>query len=173
MGLNKNEVVLLLGTNLGDRIAHLDDAKQRIEENIGPIIKHSNIYESASWGYKSTNKFLNQVLIINFKSTPLALLTLTQNIEKDLGKTSNSSIEYSDRPIDIDILLFDNQTVKSDELEIPHPELQNRRFTLVPLCELLRTYQHPVLKSSLSNLLDKCLDKIEPNRFENSNLSQH
>lgn len=173
MGLNKNEVVLLLGTNLGDRIAHLDDAKQRIEENIGPILKYSNIYESASWGYKSSNKFLNQVLIINFKSTPLELLTLTQNIEKDLGKTSNTNIEYTDRPIDIDILFFDNQTVKSDKLEIPHPKLQNRRFTLVPLCELLKTYQHPVLKNSLSCLLEECIDKIEPKRFENGNLSQY
>lgn len=165
MILNKNEIVLLLGTNLGDRIAHLDKAKRDITEIIGPILKESTIYESASWGYNSSNKFLNQVIIIQYKSTPFDLLELTQNIEKELGKTSNSKIEYSDRPIDIDILFFENQIVKSKQLVIPHPEIQNRRFTLVPLCDILRKYQHPTLGYSLEALLTNCKDQIEPTSF--------
>ena len=169
MVLNKNEVVLLLGTNLGDRIAHLDKAKRRIIEIIGPILKKSNIYESASWGYQSSNKFLNQVLIIQFESAPLELLALTQNIEKAIGKTSNSRVEYSDRPIDIDILFFENQIVKSKYLVVPHPEIQNRRFTLVPLSDVLKTYQHPVLRRSIQQLLKKCSDLVKPTLFNHSN----
>lgn len=172
MGLNKNEVVLLLGTNLGDRIGNLNEAKQKIEEDIGPILKYSGIYESAPWGYKSINKFLNQVLIIEFKSTPFQLLTLTKHIENDLGKLSDSNIKYDDRPIDIDILFFGNHIISTDTLKIPHVEIQNRRFTLVPLCELLRTYHHPVLKCSLYALLKKCRDKIEPYRIGSGNLDK-
>ena len=92
MILNKNEIVLLLGTNLGDRLAFLDEAKRLISMNIGLILKKSKVYESPSWGYESKNNFLNQVLVIEYKSTPFQLLELTQDIERGLGKISNSRI---------------------------------------------------------------------------------
>jgi len=162
MILNKNEIVLLLGTNLGDRLAFLDEAKRLISMNIGLILKKSKVYESPSWGYESENNFLNQVLVIEYKSTPFQLLELTQDIERGLGKISNSRIEYSDRPIDIDILFYENQIVKSDHLVIPHQEIQNRKFTLVPLFELLPNFTHPTLNQKISHLLSDCIDTNEP-----------
>lgn len=169
MSLLKNQAVLLLGTNLGDRMAFLDAAKSRIIKNIGAIEKKSNIYESTSWGYKSGNKFLNQVVIIQCELTPLKLLEQTQRIEFQLGKTSNSEEAYTDRPIDIDILFFDNQLVNSNELKIPHPQLQNRRFTLLPLCEIFPSLIHPNFNQTISQILESCEDKIAPSLYAKRN----
>lgn len=165
MILNKNEAVLLLGTNLGDRISFLEETKRQISQNIGSILSKSHIYESASWGYKSANYFLNQVVIVDSKYTPLDIFLKTQKIEQHLGKTSNSKVKYSDRPIDIDILFFDNQIVNKENLCIPHPEIQNRRFTLIPLCDVLSNYKHPILNKNMEQLLDNCKDQIEPTLY--------
>ncbi len=173
MVLKKNEVVLLLGTNLGNRIAFLEEAKRQILDKVGAILKKSGIYESASWGYTSSNKFLNQVLIVQLDSSPFELLSITKKVENTIGKTSNSKIEYSDRPIDIDILFYGNQIVNSIDLVIPHPEIQNRRFTLVPLCELIRKYQHPVLKLNLNALLIDCQDKVVPRLIDSDNIDSY
>jgi 2-amino-4-hydroxy-6-hydroxymethyldihydropteridine diphosphokinase len=154
--------ILLLGSNLGDRQLLLQTAIQQIEKEAGKVLTVSSIYETAPWGTKSQNGYLNQAVCIDTKSCPFELLTILQKIEIDLGRTRN--IRWEDRVIDIDIILFENEIINTPTLTIPHPELQNRRFALVPVCEIASDWIHPILHSDMRTILTKCKDEgnIQP-----------
>lgn len=137
--MTKHQVFLGLGSNLGDRQANIQQAIDLISERVGEVIRRSSLIESEPWGFESENKFLNGVVLCETTLTPRQLLRKTQKIERDLGrqkKTSKSHF-YSDRPIDIDILLYDDLTVDEPDLKIPHPLMQERDFVMIPLQELL------------------------------------
>jgi len=134
------EVVLSLGSNLGDRGQHLSSAIELINSEVGCVVKKSSVYETASWGFDS-NDFLNQVIVVNTSAKPIKLLDIIQQIEKKLGRTNKSKIingipQYHDRTIDIDILLYGNEKIKSERLTIPHPRMTERDFVMTPLREL-------------------------------------
>lgn len=134
------EVVLSLGSNMGYRELALSKAISMIHEEIGEIVKKSAVYETPSWGFDSS-PFLNQVLVLRTVLSPFALLKKTEEIERRLGrsdktKTINSEVIYSDRTIDIDILLYGDITLTTDELTIPHPLMHKREFIMTPLKEL-------------------------------------
>ena len=136
--MTKHQVFLGLGSNLGDRQANIQRAIDLISERVGEVIQRSSLIESEPWGFESENKFLNGVILCETTLTPRQLLRKTQKIERDLGrqkKTSKSHI-YSDRPIDIDILLYDDLTVDKPDLKIPHPLMQERDFVMIPLKEI-------------------------------------
>jgi len=156
------KAILLLGSNLGDRQLLLQTAIQQIELEAGHIQSISSIYETAPWGTQSQNGYLNQAVCIETNSTPFELLATLQKIEIDLGRTRN--IRWEDRVIDIDILLYENEIINSPTLTIPHPEMQNRKFALVPVCEIASEWIHPILFSDIKTMLEKCEDegKIEP-----------
>ena len=133
----KHKVFLGLGSNLGDCQANIDRAIELISERVGEVIRRSSLIETEPWGFESENKFLNGVILCETALTPRQVLRKTQKIERDMGrKKKTSSLQYSDRPIDIDILLYDDLTVDEPDLQIPHPRMQERDFVMIPLQQL-------------------------------------
>ena len=127
-----HEVYLGLGSNLGDREAVLLQAIKLIDERVGQVLRHSSFIETEPWGFESTNRFLNAAVCCETTLTPREVLQVTQQIERDLGKRKRHAtkrqkeINYQDRPIDIDILLYDDLIVDEPDLKIPHPLMYQR-----------------------------------------------
>ena len=157
-------VFLGIGTNLGNRELNLEQAITRIEEFIGPVLMTSSIYETEPWGFQAEDKFLNLVVKAETKLTPSGLLGRILMIESLMGRVRGPN-RYSSRLIDIDILLYEEMIIDDESLKIPHPLLQERRFVLVPLCEIASEMIHPVLKKSYAELLKICEDKNEVKKF--------
>ncbi len=153
--------LLLLGTNLGDKRKNLQAALQQIGARAGKIVQVSSIYETAPWGKSSEHSYYNQAVEIETKLPPVTLLRTLLDIELLLGRTRQE--KWGDRILDIDILLYDQEVVQTEHLKIPHPEIANRRFVLVPLAEIAPERVHPVLKLSVDRLLKQCPDlgKVE------------
>ena len=126
-----------LGTNLGDRVANLNRAVALIAEQVGPVLACSSFVRSEPWGFHSANTFLNAVVAIDTPLTPHQLLAATQAIEKSMGR-QHKTIDghYTDRIIDIDILLYGNLTIDTPDLKIPHPHISDRSFVYGPLQEI-------------------------------------
>ncbi|MDA0733764.1 MAG: 2-amino-4-hydroxy-6-hydroxymethyldihydropteridine diphosphokinase [Chloroflexi bacterium] len=144
-----------LGTNLGSREINLSRAVQSLTTSqTVQIVRSSSIYETAPWGYTEQPNFLNCVVEVNTWLSPVELLELAKQIENDLGREEN--FRYGPRLIDIDILLYGNDTVHlcHPDLEIPHPRIAERAFVLVPLSELAPDIMHPTLNISLAHLSD-------------------
>jgi len=128
---------LSLGTNLGDRRSNLETALTLIGRKIGTVQARSGIIETEPWGFDSTNRFLNMVAKVQTGLHPLDVLHTAQEIEKQMGRTVKTSDgKYEDRIIDIDILLYDDLVMKTDELTIPHPLMHKRSFVMQPLAEI-------------------------------------
>ena len=141
-----HRVFLGLGSNLGDRETLIVQAIELIGKRVGEVVRQSSLIETEPWGFESENKFLNGVILVETTLTPRRLLKVTQSIERTLGRKKKSTVNckpstvnYSDRPIDIDILLYDDLTVDEPDLKIPHPLMHERDFVMIPLKELLTT----------------------------------
>jgi 2-amino-4-hydroxy-6-hydroxymethyldihydropteridine diphosphokinase len=158
-----NEVYLLTGGNIGDRQQYLLKASSEIGERCGDILKESSLYETAAWGNEQQEPFLNQVLKIKTEQTPLQLLNTILQIEEHLGR--KRELKYGPRTIDIDILFFNNEVLQQPNLTIPHREIQNRRFVLIPLNEIAPVKLHPVLNKTVAQLLAECPDPLAVNKF--------
>lgn len=144
------KVFLGLGTNLGDKRDNLLTAVNHIEEKIGKVTSLSSFYETEPWGFKSDNSFLNAALCVETSLEPVAILHIIKEIEVEMGRTQKSVNKvYSDRPIDIDILLYDDMIIKSEELTIPHPLMTERDFVMKPLMEIAGDTVHPILGKKL------------------------
>lgn len=157
-------VILLLGSNLGDRLSNLNEAYNKISESTREILISSSIYETEPWGFQHQNLFLNQVLVVNTDLSPESLLHLLFNIEKELGRKRRQK-SFQARIIDIDILFYDDLIISTNELEIPHPKLHERRFVLEPLNEILPYLIHPVLLKSVARLLKESKDPLLVRKF--------
>ena len=168
-----HEVYLSLGSNLGDREQQLKQAIRFIDERIGEVVRQSSFIETEPWGFQSDHRFLNAAICCLTDKTPREVLQLTQQIERDLGKTKAhatrraphpssiihlpssifhhpssifhhpSSIIHHDRPIDIDILLYDDWKVSEPDLKIPHPLMHQRDFVMIPLKEIMTEQTNP------------------------------
>lgn len=139
-------VYLSLGTNLGDKEHNLVSAIKEIERRIGPVRAQSAFLTTEPWGFESENTFLNAAVRVKTELSPNALLRVTQQIERKMGRTQKSSVDpqqskviYHDRIIDIDILLYDDLHINTKKLTIPHPHMHERNFVLIPLKEILLT----------------------------------
>lgn len=150
-------VILSLGTNIGNRQANLANALIEIEKKIGKIKFLSSIYETDAWGFES-DSFLNQVVQVKTSFDPQTLINGCLGIEKELGRVRIEGSGYSSRIIDLDILFYDDLILQEEKLVIPHPYIQERRFILVPLNEIIPNYIHPVLHKKISQLLADCYD---------------
>lgn len=132
-----HRVYLGLGANLGDREDNIASAIKKIGELIGSVVRQSALYETEPWGFESDHQFINAAVAVDTTLTPHEVLAATQGIERTLGRTVKSADGvYHDRPIDIDILLYDDITVDDDDLKIPHPHLYERDFVMRPLNEI-------------------------------------
>lgn len=160
-------VILLTGGNAGDVKHNLQAAQQLINDRVGAVLHCSHRYETPAWGFKSSALFSNQALEVTTDLSPEQVLDAIQSIEQELGRDraveatqkASSGGRYTSRPIDIDILFYDDQVISTERLIIPHPLLAEREFVLVPLCELMRTRRHPVTGESMGELLEALKNK--------------
>lgn len=150
---------VLLGSNEGERATYLENARFRISQLAGKLFAASSIYETAAWGKEDQASFLNQVVGIETSLSPRLLLETLLAIEDSLGRTRTE--KWAARTIDLDILFYGDQVVEEPGLVIPHPAIEQRRFTLVPLAEVAPVFIHPVLKKSMKELLVECNDPLE------------
>ncbi len=156
-------VYLLMGGNIGDRLFYLQSAIEKVESQIGRVLQCSAIYETAPWGVADQPDFLNQAIELETPLQPVELLKGLLAIELALGRERHH--KWYARTIDIDILLYADQIIGLDELEIPHPRLQFRRFALTPLAQIAPQIVHPVLNKTISALLGECEDTLEVKKY--------
>ena len=149
-------IYLLTGSNIGDSEANLLSASKSIHQQIGRTIAVSHVYQTEPWGNKDQQVFLNQVLKIETQLDPKQLLKTILEIENQMGR--NRKIKWEPRIIDIDILFYDDQIINEEDLQVPHPLLHERRFTLIPLNEIASDFIHPKLHKSIKQLLEICED---------------
>jgi 2-amino-4-hydroxy-6-hydroxymethyldihydropteridine diphosphokinase len=152
------EAFIGLGTNLGNREENLKKAIENIIMYAGDVISCSGIYVTEPWGFRSEDHFLNLVLRIATSLKPVDLLKHLLKIEMQMGRLRGTE-KYSSRIIDIDILLYGNEIINKPYLKIPHPEIPERKFVLVPLCDIAPEMIHPVLKKTFKDLLEECNDE--------------
>lgn len=158
-----NKTYLLLGSNMGNSQRQLSKAVGLIEKKIGKVLRQSGLYATAAWGNTNQPDFLNQVIIIETGLTAQQTMQTILSIEKKMGRVR--TVKNAPRIIDIDILFFNKEIIQQEQLTIPHPELQNRRFVLVPLNQLSPNFRHPVLKKTIHHLFIHCPDKLNVKKF--------
>ena len=158
-----NKAFLLTGGNIGNRMQNLLKAALMIAETCGNVLQRSSIYETEAWGFKEQPAFYNQVLLIQTTLAPEQLLQQLLQIEKDMGRVRD--VKLGPRIIDIDILLYNDDIIETNHLQIPHPLMQQRRFTLLPLAEIAVHIIHPVLHKTIRQLLDECPDNSDVNKI--------
>lgn len=148
-----------MGTNVGDRLKNLIEAIFMLNKEVGRMVLSSGIYSTKAWGNTNQTDFYNQVLILKTDKTAFEVLASIQIIETKLGRIRKE--KWEPRIIDIDILFFNNEIIETENLQVPHPFLHKRRFTLIPLAEISPTLIHPIYNKTISELLAECEDKLE------------
>ena len=144
-----------LGTNIGNKRRNLIIAAALLAERAGDVLSISSFYETEPWGFESDNTFLNAALLLETELEPLQLLSLTQEIEKEMGRTQKSDGAYHDRIIDLDILLYDLCVINEAALVVPHPLMHKRQFVMEPLAEIAPMLVHPVLNKTMLELAEE------------------
>jgi 2-amino-4-hydroxy-6-hydroxymethyldihydropteridine diphosphokinase len=153
-------VYLALGSNVGDRLKTIKAAEKLIDRKVGRIARYSSYYESMAWGKTDQGKFINSVIMINTTKSPREILEANQDIEREMGREITGE-RWGPRVLDIDILFYGKRVIRDKGLEIPHPEIQNRMFVLVPLMEIADHLEHPLLQQDMVELYSECLDTSE------------
>jgi deoxyguanosine kinase len=157
---SQHQVVLSLGSNQGNRLENVERSLEMIHREIGTIIKVSKLYETPSWGFES-DAFYNCALVIHTFSSAHKTLEQILSIERRLGRVRGDALGYQSRIIDIDLITFDEDIIDTDELQIPHPQMQNRRFVLLPMRDLNLDWIHPVFHKKITELLGISPDKSD------------
>ena len=151
------QVYIALGSNLGNKRRNLVTAAALLAERAGEVGAISSFYETEPWGFESEHSFLNAALMLETTLAPLDLLRITQEVERELGRTAKTDSVYRDRLIDIDLLLYGEEVINQPGLQIPHPLMHRRAFVMTPMAEIAPEVVHPVLGKTmkvLSNLLE-------------------
>lgn len=153
-------IYLLLGGNIGDKERIFSEARTILNNRVGEIQLQSAVYETEPWGFESPDLFWNQALELSTSLSPAEVLAATKQIELELGRIRNHT-QYGSRLIDIDILFYGDQIINQENLVIPHPRIQERRFALIPLCEIVPDLIHPAFQKSISQLLEESTDVLK------------
>jgi 2-amino-4-hydroxy-6-hydroxymethyldihydropteridine diphosphokinase len=149
---------LILGSNIGDRISNIQIAVSKISTIVGEVVRASSIYLTEPWGHKEQAAFYNQVVEIKTELDAFETLNKLLAIEESMGRVRKK--KWAERIIDIDILYYDDLIISKENLSIPHPGIPDRRFVLIPLCELIPDSIHPVWKVSNADLLKATKDHL-------------
>ncbi len=160
---NTNTAFLLTGGNIGDTKTYLRKAQKAIETKCGPVILQSSLFQSAAWGIKNQPPFINQCLVVRTKLSAPALLQAILQIEKQLGR--EREVRYGPRTIDIDIIFFNNEIIIQPGLQVPHPQMQHRRFVLQCINDVAPQMKHPQLHKTITQLLAECTDPLEVHKI--------
>jgi 2-amino-4-hydroxy-6-hydroxymethyldihydropteridine diphosphokinase len=160
---NMNKAYLLTGGNMGNSVENLQQAIEHINTHCGTILKKSSLYETAAWGNIDQAAFLNQALIIKTELTARQLMLRILKIEKLMGRIRKE--KFGPRLIDIDILFYADEIHNYKLLKLPHPEIQNRKFALLPLAEIAPKFKHPILKKTITALLNECKDVLAVKKY--------
>lgn len=158
-----NKAYLLLGSNIGDTKKNINKAKKQIENKIGSVTRSSSLYSTKAWGYEDQDDFMNQVLIVTTALSSIETMMRILEIEKNMGRVR--TLKNAPRLIDIDILFFNKEIIHTEDLIIPHPLMQKRKFVMVPLNELSPNFIHPVLKKNIHQIMSSCKDKLTVNKI--------
>lgn len=156
MALSKT-IILSLGSNLGVRYYNIQKAVFLLNDSLGPILKTSKLYRSPAWGFEG-EEFLNACVSLETNKSPDEVLEVVLELEKQLGRSRKLANTYESRNIDIDLLYYDSLVLQSENLTIPHPQLQFRKFVLKPLADIAPQFYHPILKKDSRNLLQESKD---------------
>jgi deoxyguanosine kinase len=155
---SQHQVVLSLGTNQGNRLLNIENCIQLIHQEVGTVIKISNLYETPSWGFDS-DAFYNCALVLHSYISANKILSKILKIEKQLGRVRGDAAEYQSRIIDIDLIAFNEEIIDSEKLQVPHPLMQNRNFVLLPMLDLNLDWKHPVFNKKITELLEISTDE--------------
>jgi 2-amino-4-hydroxy-6-hydroxymethyldihydropteridine diphosphokinase len=158
-----NKTYLLLGSNMGNSRLQLLKAIKNINQQIGKVTRQSNLYATAAWGNTNQPNFLNQVIVVETKLSAAATIDTILTIEEKMGRIRTT--KNAPRIIDIDILFFNKEIIGEKKLTVPHPQIQNRRFVLIPLNELSPGFKHPVSHKTIHQLLQDCTDVLDVKKF--------
>lgn len=152
-------VYFSIGSNLGNKLFHLQKSLFLLQKHVGELVSISNVYQSPAWGFESDD-FYNACVAVKTTLEPHTILDRILAIETTLGRNRNKKTEgYAARTIDIDVVYIDEQIISAPRLTVPHPEIQNRRFVLVPLSDIIPNFYHPVLLKDTRNLVQQSPDK--------------
>ena len=164
MELDSENVYLLLGSNLGDRETLINDALIAIDQHVGVVFAKSSLYETAAWGKEDQPTFLNIAVGVKTMLSPLEVLEKVLEIELDLGRVRLE--KWGARLIDIDVILYGDRVVDMGEkLQVPHPQMQYRKFVLEPLNEIAAEYVHPILQLKVSEILERLNDNLSVSKL--------
>lgn len=153
----QNQIILSIGTNQGDKLANIEHAIVSIHAEIGTVVKVSKLYESPSWGFES-DVFYNCAVLVHSCKTSEEILEEILLTEIKLGRIRNEVEGYQARIIDIDIISFNEEVFETENLKVPHPQMQKRKFVLLPMSDLKTDFVHPILNKNTSELLKDCED---------------
>lgn len=153
----QHQIIISIGSNQGNRFENLTTAISFIQKEVASVIKVSKVYETPAWGFES-NSFYNTVLLVHSYKTPQKILSQLLKIEKQMGRLRNTEKGYQARIIDLDIIAFEEEIITTETLQIPHPQMQNRNFVLLPMRDLKIDWIHPILKKSIAELIENSTD---------------
>ncbi len=149
---------LSLGSNIGDKKQNIEIAKKHLQNECGNITLVSDYFETEPWGFSSENNFINIALELETKLSPIGLLNKVLNIEREIGRVRKKNTnKYNDRLIDIDIVFYENEIIKTPDLIIPHPLMHKRLFVLQPLSQIIPDFIHPIFKKSIKHLTNQAI----------------
>ena len=155
-----NTVYISMGSNLGNRVKYLQDAVLLVCDELGPVGKISKVYQSTSWGFEAGD-FLNACMEVSTHLKPIQVMEKLLSIEQKLGRERKREKGYESRGIDLDLLYYGEVVLSDEQLTLPHPKLQDRRFVLMPLADIAPQFYHPLLKKDTRNLLQECKDQLQ------------
>ena len=157
---SQHQVVLSIGTNQGNRLENIERCLQIIHHEVATVVKVSKVYETPSWGFDS-DAFYNAAIVVHTFDSAATILSKILQIEKQMGRVRDDVLGYQSRVIDIDIIAFDSEIIKTEQLQVPHPLMQERNFVLKPMLDLNLEWIHPVLNQTVVELLSVTEDKSE------------
>ena len=152
------DLILLIGGNLGDRLALLTKARELISQEVGEVKHQSKTYKTEAWGGSPQPYYLNQALLVHTQHTAHHTLTTCQSIENKLGRKREE--RWNSRTMDIDLISYGTDILKTETLELPHPRIGDRKFVMIPMLDIVPMWTHPISGLSLEDMMRSTADTL-------------